>query len=132
MAPTGLYDDPVVIDDKVDDTVARPQSFHQMKTKLDILKREIEEVIEMEEKKLRQQEERELSQFCQDHHIIMLDQEVEYENVNAMMDANYENGVLIENTVFHKTITNGWPSQGYSMCCHHKGNGHERHSVSHL
>ena len=85
MAPTGLYDDPVVIDDKVDDTVARPQSFHQMKTKLDILKREIEEVIEMEEKKLRQQEERELSQFCQDHHIIMLDHEVEYDRVNAMI-----------------------------------------------
>ena len=86
MAPTGLYDDPVVIDDKVDDTaIVRPQSFHQMKAKLDTLKREIEEVIEMEEKKLRQQEERELSQFCEDHHIIMLDQEVEYESVNAMM-----------------------------------------------
>ena len=86
MAPTGLYDDPVVIDDKVDDTaIVRPQSFHQMKAKLDTLKREIEEVIEMEEKKLRQQEERELSQFCEDHHIIMLDQEVEYDSVNAMM-----------------------------------------------
>ena len=88
MAPTGLYDDPVVIDDKVDnDTAAtvRPQSFHQMKAKLDTLKREIEEVIQMEEKKLRQEEEQELSQFCQDHHIIMLDHEVEDDSVNAMM-----------------------------------------------
>merc|ERR1711962_1438543 len=73
MAPSGLPDDPVVIDDRMDTR----ESFIDMRKKLVALQKEIQEVIDRQEEEMRRQEERELNDFCRSHHILIVDKEEE-------------------------------------------------------
>ena len=78
MAPSGLPDDPVVIDDHMMDT---KESFIEMRKKLVALQREIQEVIDRQEEEIRRQEEKELNDYCRSHHILIMDKEDEEEHV---------------------------------------------------
>ena len=71
MAPSGLPDDPVVIDDRMDTR----ESFIDMRRKLVALQKEIQEVIDRQEEEMRRQEEKELNDFCRSHHILIVDKE---------------------------------------------------------
>ena len=73
MAPSGLPDDPVVIDDRMDTR----ESFIDMRKKLVALQKEIQEVIDRQEEEMRRQEEKELNDFCRSHHILIVDKEDE-------------------------------------------------------
>merc|ERR1712172_218826 len=76
MAPSGLPDDPVVIDDHMENT---KESFIEMRKKLVALQMEIQEVIERQEEEMRRQEEKELDDYCRSHHIIIVNKEEEEE-----------------------------------------------------
>jgi len=76
MAPSGLPDDPVVIDDHMENT---KESFIEMRKKLVALQMEIQEVIERQEEEIRRQEERELNDYCRSHHILIVNREEEEE-----------------------------------------------------
>ena len=78
MAPSGLPDDPVVIDDHMENT---KESFIEMRQKLIALQREIQEVIERQEEEIRRQEEKELNDYCRSHHILIMNKEEEEEHV---------------------------------------------------
>ena len=54
MAPSGLPDDPVIIDDHMENT---KESFIEMRQKLVALQREIQEVIERQEEEIRRRQE---------------------------------------------------------------------------
>ena len=72
MAPSGLPDDPVIIDDHMENT---KESFIEMRQKLVALQREIQEVIERQEEEIRRQEEKELNDYCRSHHILIMNEE---------------------------------------------------------
>jgi len=74
MAPSGLPDDPVVIDDHMENT---KESFMEMRQKLVALQMEIQEVIERQEEEIRRQEEKELNDYCRSHHILIMNEEEE-------------------------------------------------------
>ena len=74
MAPSGLPDDPVIIDDHMENT---KESFIEMRQKLVALQREIQEVIERQEEEIRRQEEKELNDYCRSHHILIMNEEEE-------------------------------------------------------
>jgi len=76
MAPSGLPDDPVIIDDHLEN---RKESFIEMRQKLVALQMEIQEVIERQEEEIRRQEEKELNDYCRSHHILILNEEEEEE-----------------------------------------------------
>ena len=71
MAPSGLPDDPIVIDDRMDTR----ESFFDMRKKLVALQKEIQEVIDRQEEEMRRQEEKELNDFCRSHNILIVDKE---------------------------------------------------------
>jgi len=81
MAPSGLPDDPVVIDDHMENT---KESFIEMRKKLVALQMEIQEVIERQEEEIRRQEEKELNDYCRSHHILIVNKEEEEEEEYVM------------------------------------------------
>merc|ERR1711990_206700 len=74
MAPSGLPDDPVIIDDHMENT---KESFIEMRQKLVALQREIQDVIDRQEEEVRRQEEKELNEYCRSHHILIMNEEEE-------------------------------------------------------
>jgi len=74
MDPTGLQDDPVVIDDN-------QETYQKMKRKLAALQKEIEEVIEKEETKMKRQQAKRLGDS---HNVMMIKNEEEDCQVKRM------------------------------------------------